>query len=344
MLEPTQAEAQTPVATKSSRFKMSRNKSTATQAPLAPPISQSTPSTRPASPTNSIKSGKSTIAVDDFVPLEKPLRIAFLCEQTSHHPPVSAYIYSCPEKRIEAYGMDQIAAKFTGTTIKVQSGEQNAGIFVNLQDRREEYQCSHPTASVCGFLRGSLYASVQDTAVVSCAKTGLKAIIAYKDEPWIGKPKYALEGIIFRYNPTSASRTESIRDIPEDAIVARLEGTWKGKIYISGGKSSAKHVLIDVTDMPTIKKTVPALSAQKPNESRVVWDPVTQAILSKKFELATRYKTEIEDKQRKLAKDRTENKEDFTPEFFEVHEDGRPTLTAAGLKTLKGQHDQSWSL
>lgn len=37
--------------------------------------------------------------------------VVFLCEQTSHHPPVSTYYYGCPEKGIEAVGVDQIVAK-----------------------------------------------------------------------------------------------------------------------------------------------------------------------------------------------------------------------------------------
>lgn len=36
------------------------------------------------------------------------------CEQVSHHPPISAAYYYCPEKGIEAYCMDQIAAKVSG--------------------------------------------------------------------------------------------------------------------------------------------------------------------------------------------------------------------------------------
>lgn len=37
--------------------------------------------------------------------------VVFLCEQTSHHPPVSAAYYHCPERGIEAVGIDQIVAK-----------------------------------------------------------------------------------------------------------------------------------------------------------------------------------------------------------------------------------------
>lgn len=238
--------------------------------------------------------------------------------------------------------MDQIASKFTGTTIKVQPGEQNEGIFVNLINRQEEYRCTHPTASICGFLRGSLYAAVQDSALISCEKTGLKAILVYKDEPWIGKPKYAIEGVVFKYNPKTPG-IEQIRDVPEDAIIARIEGCWKNKIYISSAKSTVKHLLIDVSDLTPAGKTVPNLSVQHSNESRNVWDSVTQSILSKRFEQATRNKTEIEDEQRKIAKERAERNEVFIPKFFVVNENGKPTLTEAGRRMIQGQHDESWA-
>lgn len=38
-----------------------------------------------------------------------------ITEQISHHPPVSAYYYCCPEKGIVARGVDHFGAKFTGT-------------------------------------------------------------------------------------------------------------------------------------------------------------------------------------------------------------------------------------
>lgn len=329
-----------PVVKQSSRFKPSfSRKSTPAQAPQ---MSNSVPSTRATSPTPSLKSNKSVQNTEVHVPLSKPIRTAFLCEQTSHHPPVSAYYYSCPDRDIEAYGMDQIASKFTGTTIKVQPGEQNEGIFVNLTKRQEEYRCTHPTASICGFLRGSLYAAVQDSAIITCEKSGLQAILVYKDEPWIGKPKYALEGVVFKYNPR-APAIDQLRDVPEDAIIARIEGCWKTKIYISSARSSVKHLLIDVSDLTPAVKTVPNLSVQQANESRNVWDPVTQSILSKRFEQATRHKTEIEDAQRKIAKERAERNEAFVPKFFIVNDNGKPTLTEAGRRMIEGQHNETWA-
>lgn len=85
----------------------------------------------------------------------KPVRVYYLTEQTSHHPPVSAFYVDCPEKGISARGFDQLSAKFTGTSVKVVPGNFNEGIFVTLHRwDDEEYQLTHPAAYLGGFLRG----------------------------------------------------------------------------------------------------------------------------------------------------------------------------------------------
>ena len=89
-----------------------------------------------------------------------PIMVSFLTEQTSHHPPVSAYWVDCMEKGISAQGFDQLSAKFTGTSVKVIPGQYNAGIFITISSRdNEEYQLTHPAAHLSGFLRGKLTSS-----------------------------------------------------------------------------------------------------------------------------------------------------------------------------------------
>lgn len=89
---------------------------------------------------------------------KKPVRVSYLTEQTSHHPPVSAFIVSCPDKGITARGFDQLSAKFTGTSVRVMAGAYNLGIFVTLHRHdNEEYQLTHPTAHLGGLLRGGSY-------------------------------------------------------------------------------------------------------------------------------------------------------------------------------------------
>lgn len=85
----------------------------------------------------------------------KTVKVSYLTEQTSHHPPVSAFWVDCPEKGITAKGYDQLSAKFTGTSIRVTPGAHNLGIFITLHKwDNEQYQLTHPAAHLGGLLRG----------------------------------------------------------------------------------------------------------------------------------------------------------------------------------------------
>ena len=65
-----------------------------------------TPTSAPSSSANSVTGDA------------KPVTVSYLTEQTSHHPPVSAFYVDCPEKGISAKGYDQLSAKFTGTSVR----------------------------------------------------------------------------------------------------------------------------------------------------------------------------------------------------------------------------------
>ncbi len=106
-------------------------------------------------------------------PANPTVRVSYLTEQTSHHPPVSAFFISCPEKGLQARGFDQITAKFTGTSIKVMPGEHNLGIFITVERRdNETYQLTHPAAHLGGILRGVLSVSVGDMAFIPARRPG----------------------------------------------------------------------------------------------------------------------------------------------------------------------------
>ena len=120
---------------------------------------------------------------------DDPVRVIFLCEQVSHHPPASAYFASCPSRSIEMSGMDQITAKISGTTVRVAPGQLNQGIFIRLTGgygEGENYKITHPVASVNGILRGSFYVTVGESTIITCegGKPGSKfrTIIEYKEE------------------------------------------------------------------------------------------------------------------------------------------------------------------
>lgn len=186
------------------------------------------------------KSDKNASAVSLSVPQsaptpERPVRVSYLTEQTSHHPPVSAFHVTCPEKGISARGFDQISAKFTGTSIKVSPGEHNMGIFITLENRdNETYQLTHPAAHLGGLLRGSLSVSVSEAAYFTCPQTKIKAILHYVEEGWLGRTTNKVEGVIFRYDPENDDKTRA-QDVPDEDVLARLSGPWKEKVMFTLG-------------------------------------------------------------------------------------------------------------
>lgn len=120
---------------------------------------------------------------------DERVRVVYMTEQVSHHPPVSAYYASCPARSLELTGIDQISAKVSGTTLRVAPGSFNKGIFVSItggHGEGEKYHITHPVASVNGILRGSFYVTVSDTTIITASggKSGesLRAIIEYKEE------------------------------------------------------------------------------------------------------------------------------------------------------------------
>ncbi|ODH27737.1 hypothetical protein ACO22_04123 [Paracoccidioides brasiliensis] len=307
----------------------------------------------------------STVTANDNA---EQVKISYLTEQTSHHPPVSAFYVDCPQRGITARGFDQISAKFTGTSIRVTPGQHNLGIFVTLRDRdNEEYQLTHPAAHLGGLLRGSLSITVADTCYITCAKTRIKAILQYLDEGWLGKAQNRVSGVIFRYDPENDNKIR-IKDVPEADILARIDGCWHEKIYYTlftaednGPKGNEKNegkskergkekdkrlLLIDIAPLFPISKVVPPADQQLPNESRKFWSSVTAAIGEKKYSLATKLKQELEENQRQLAAARKEMNEEWKPRFFTVPvaSSGKPELTEEGERVLKGLHEGDFRL
>lgn len=259
-----------------SKDKTSKNSaSTSSSANTAAPVASSASSTKGStkSPALSATAGESDLGAGmEKLSLSQPSglkgghrRITFITEQVCHHPPISSFFVECKDTGIELCGVDQLSAKFTGTSIRVFPGEMNKGIFVKLTEdvpvstaAGEEYQITHPTASINGLLRGSLWAAICDSMTVTCrgsqAGKRLRTIVEYKDESWLTKAKYALDGIVYEYDhdvndaDDAAEEYKTIKSVPSDKIVAVIEGSWKGKISwkrkgdkVSSGSASLRR-------------------------------------------------------------------------------------------------------
>ena len=249
-------------------------------------------------------------------------------------------------------GIDQISAKVSGTTVRVAPGSFNKGIFVILENRtseggeKERYHITHPPAHVNGILRGSFYITVSESTVVSCAggpgwtipggrdkgkKVGLRTVIDFKEESWIGKPHFALEGVIHIYdlNDTGDGRDgwqswTRVKHVPKGQVVATLSGSWRHLVKYKlnsaffpppdesatptspvSPASSSSHLpldewtpLIDLSTLYAIPKLVRDLTKQEAKESRRMWQIVTERLLKKEYGEANKAKHAIEQRQR----------------------------------------------
>ncbi|KAK7422677.1 hypothetical protein QQX98_001465 [Neonectria punicea] len=318
-----------------------------------------TPKTGLSSLKVAVKGDKNASSVSLSVPQHgtpkdnRTIRVSYLTEQTSHHPPVSAFHVTCPEKGISARGFDQISAKFTGTSVKVLPGEHNMGIFITLDKRDgEEYQLTHPAAHLGGLLRGSLSVSVSEFAYITCPKTKIKVILHYVEEGWLGRTTNKIDGVIFKYDPENDDKTR-VQEVPDEDVLARLNGPWREKVMFTLGPRPFKTVpveeqytIIDIEPLNVAPKVLPPKEAQLPNESLTLWGGVTDAILSKQFSKATQVKVELEEAQREKARQREANKETFQPVFFQhvTGNGGKPDLTEAGRQALERAQKGEWSL
>jgi len=269
-----------------------------------------------------------------------------LTEQTSHHPPISAWYAKCPEKGISAKGYDQLSGNFTGTRIKVMPGGYNLGIFVTLENRgNEEYQMTHPTAYLGGIFRGNLAVTVADQCYITCPKTRLKTILHYVEEGWLGKTQNKMYGVVFKYDPDNDT-VKDIKKVPESEILCKLEGSWTEKIYFSLPGEKEKTLLIDLAPLEVTKKTLPPDAEQLPNESFQFWAKLTEAIKGKRFGDANEIKQKIEERQRKIAGNRTEKNITWEPRFFNqpTSADGKPSLSPEGEAVFAGLEKKDYKL
>lgn len=62
------------------------------------------------------------------------IRVVYLTEQVSHHPPISSFYVTCPAKKMAMVGVDQVSAKVTSTAaVKIGPGSFNKGLFIDIE-------------------------------------------------------------------------------------------------------------------------------------------------------------------------------------------------------------------
>jgi hypothetical protein len=102
----------------------------------------------------------------------------YVCEQVSHHPAASAYMYCNPESQILINGDIRPKSRFLGNSAATLMEGSTRVVFLNRPD--EVYHITLPNMYARGILFGTMYMELADAAVIKCEKSGLSCELDFK--------------------------------------------------------------------------------------------------------------------------------------------------------------------
>lgn len=160
-----------------------------------------------------------------------------------------------------------------------------------------------------------------------------------------------MEGVIYEVKPQDdPNEWTKLKHVPADRVWAKLSGSWRGEVHYTlteharsiSLSSSESRLLIDLSLLPPLPKTVRPEAQQTELESRRFWSSLTALIKAKNYGEATKVKQALEQAQRDLSAKRKANNEHFEPELFEIEtedylEHGRPVLKSSGRIVLESE-------
>jgi hypothetical protein len=257
--------------------------------------------------------------------------LALISEQVSHHPPITAEYYYSTRERISNNSHYRLKTKFSGMTVK--ANVEGSNVTTVFSRNGETYVSTFPSFLVRGFFTGTPFFDQVGEATVTCEQTGLQAVIDFKDKPWFRGSYHDISGHVHR--------------LSDKTVLGKLSGNWRKKIFfqptgahkpenLSGpltrsGKDprGLKSVLTSKDNIELFsceetphKPVIKSPEEQGDLESQKIWKNVTKALMAWDFLGANSFKSEIEENQRKLARERHETGEEWVPKFFKWNQAG----------------------
>ncbi|CEP17336.1 hypothetical protein [Parasitella parasitica] len=247
----------------------------------------------------------------------------YIAEQVSHHPPASAYFYTCPQHKVIITGDLKPKSRFYGNSVaSLMQGTIN---FILPSRNNELYQVKMPNMYARGVLFGTMTLELGDASTVRCASSDLICEMDFQTKGFFSGQPNSVVGKIKR---------ESTQE-----ILYEISGQWSGELFIkkytppekssitgllSLGKKSDKEekkpdLMVDVRDYVKYPLQVPENQEEK--ESRRLWAKLTEGLLANNQDMATDEKTKVEDEERALRKEREQKNIEWKPRFFDVDGD-----------------------
>lgn len=245
----------------------------------------------------------SKLASDGPVPWCKENQLAFIAEQVSHHPPVSAFYAEHVGKKISFGAHVWTKSKFLGLSI----GVHNVGKgWVNVLQHGEEYVLTFPN----GYGRSILtipWIELGGTVTINCVQTGYHATVEFLTKPFYGGKRNRITCQAFQ----AADKKPFLI----------INGEWSGVMEAKWSDGRCE-IFDDVRELSTERKLVKTVCEQDECESRKVWRDVTVGLRINDMDKATAAKCAIEQKQRDEARFRKDNNMAWQTKLFKETKDG----------------------
>ncbi|XP_061423590.1 oxysterol-binding protein-related protein 9-like isoform X1 [Lethenteron reissneri] len=278
----------------------------------------------PRSPAGS--SSSPVVVPDGPVPWATRDQVAYVAEQVSHHPPISAFYAECYSRRIQFMAHIWTKSKFLGVSVGVQNigrgyGQEEwaknepwpraesccrvAGC-VSLLRQEEDYILTFPS----GYGRSILtvpWVELGGECSVRCARSGFQASVTFHTKPFYGGRRHRV--------------TADIYEPKEKKPFCSIEGEWNGVLFTK--ETNVPHgggaLFMDTRSLPTTKKKVRRVEEQQGNESRRLWREVTRSLRARDLEAATQAKHRVEERQRAEARERAASGAPWETRLFQKH-------------------------
>jgi hypothetical protein len=223
----------------------------------------------------------------------------YVCEQVSHHPPISAFFYSNPANGILVEGELSPKAKFLGNSAATMM-DGGSEIFC----KNDSFLVTNPNVYARSILFGNMYMELGDTCTITSQKHDVKCTIEFKQQGYFRGDKDVVQGTVYH----------------DGELIYKIKGKWSEKTIAVDVKGN-EFVLFEKPEIPVPERIF--LQNQEDWESKKylkltrLWSKVAQSVRVNDHETATKEKLKIEDNQRLLVKQRTEHKQEWKSRFFE---------------------------
>ncbi|XP_041366890.1 oxysterol-binding protein-related protein 11-like [Gigantopelta aegis] len=232
----------------------------------------------------------------DNVGEPEPVELVYCAEQVSHHPPVSAFYFECPEKKVKMNASIWTKSKFMGMSIGV---VMVGKVHLHLLEHDEEYVFTLPSAYARSILTVP-WVELGDKISISCEKTGYNAAVVFHTKPFYG-------GKVHRVSA-------EVKNVNSGDVICKVMGEWNSSFEFTYNNNEVKNV--NIHDLRIWRKRVRPIPLQGEFESRRLWQHVTNALKVGDVTTATEHKKYLEDRQREGEKHRRETNSPFPTKFF----------------------------